>query len=299
MKYLNYLKMINKIILLGIAMLSIGLKESSGQDKGIIVGLNAYVYKSNLYNKADFKADDNYMKYIRSYGRSYGFELGYQLNPQWQIAIEPNFASMNQGYEGLEYYQFSEPQIKREISTKLNYFKLPITLSRYFGTKKLKLQSHIGCTIWRLRSYTDEYKVANLPGNEVKFVQTIDDKSYHYEIPNSLYKSDIVLSENLYTNIALGIHGGLGASYNFTQKIQAFANIRIEYSFSGIENKDSLEIVEATPSSLKGRKLAPFGSSTVKYFDSDYTAPDPNAERLPTHLFNMGICIGFRYLIRQ
>ena len=291
--------MINKFILLGLAMLSISLKESYGQDKGILVGLNAYGYKSNLYNKADLKADDDYMKYIRSYERSYGLELGYQLNSQWQVEIEPNFASVSQGYEGLVYYQFSDPQVKREISTKLNYFKLPITLCRSFGTKKLKIQGQLGLTFWRLRNYTDVYKVTFLEDDRIEFVRAINNLDYTYEIPNSTVKRESVLAENIYNNFTLGLHGGLGVAYYFTPKIQAYANFRVEYTLSGIENKDSIEVVKANYFLQDGAKVAPFGSSTVKYFDSYFTSANPNAERLPTHIFNMGICVGIRYLIRQ
>lgn len=276
--------------------------QLNAQVKGILVGVNAFGYKSNLFNKGDANANKDYMKYIRSYAASYGIELGYQFNQQLQLYVEPSLSKEEQKYTGKIIFQSTGEQIKRrDITSSLNYIKVPITLSKAWGEGKLKLTTQIGAIYWHLHSYQDKYTRTNIVTNKIEYGRYFDGTNYSWEYPNMPLKKTGVVSEDIYKKTTFGLHGGAGLVYNFSTKLQVYGSVRTEYSISGIENTDSLTIVstDASSADIMGKKVAPYSGSDVKYFGQEDTTPNPLAIRSATHIFNLGLQIGFRFLIRQ
>ncbi len=287
-----------------IAFLALALcAKNNLAQTGIVVGINGFGYKSNLYNKYDLDATKNkpnVLSYIRSYGTSFGLEVGYQLKNQIIISIEPQISKINQKYKGVA--EFDNPLVNywnSNLNTSLKFIKIPITLTKLFGTSKIKLLSSVGLDYWKLNSYSETYSKTSPNHNANTFEKIIKNNSFEMTGSNFSSKGNATMSDYIYQKTIFGAHAGIGASYSLSNKFQIYTKINVEYTFGNIENKDSIDFkADNTQSYWLNGKAALFAGSDIKYFAKEYSDPVTN-ERSNTHIFNLGLMIGIRFIIPQ
>jgi hypothetical protein len=267
------------------------------QNKGFVVGALGGAAKTNLYNKNDEKAEDIYIRYVRSYGSSFGIELGYNWASNWMLSLQPQWASVNQKYAGNgRAFGTNTILFERTINTQLAYYKLPIVVTKRFGQRRLKFMCSAGVSFWSLKTYKDQYKkVLNNGTTSGEFTYT--DNSYSYNF-GQLFTADCTLAEKIYKQNLIGAQLGLGFDYEISKKIQIFAQLKTEYTLFDMENKDSIavtSIISGNPY-YAGKKISAFRDSEVKYFEQTNSPVNVNAKHGDTKIFNLGFVVGARFI---
>jgi len=263
---------------------------------GIVVGINGFGYKSNLYNHYDFKADKS-LDYVRSYGTSFGVEIGYQLEKAYIISINPKTSKVNQDYIGKSLDAFGD-EYKTTINSNLSYLSIPLTLQKTYGEGKLKFNLSGGIQYWKLLKYREFYSRDYTSEPQYGFTRIIEKDQYEFykNITASNPHAKATMNKYLYKKNNFGLNVGAGTSFPITNNFQVYVKLNAEYSLFDIEYKDTimLKANDIGSSWLTGSFL-PLGIAQ-KYTPVSNLNAD---KRENTHIFNLGLMLGLRFIIPQ
>jgi hypothetical protein len=280
-----------------IAILALGLfTKNSIAQTGIVVGINGFGYKSNLYNQLDKKADAR-LDYVKSYGSSYGIEVGWQFNKTLGFTINPKISKVNQDYMGdAEDFQ---GKYKSTIETNLKYISIPLVIHGNFGNSKLKLTTSVGIQYSSLKKYKDYFKkeyASFQSENNINRIISNNNFDFNYIYNFESINVIAITDKFIYKKNVFGLNAGLGVLYDINKTIQVYSKINSEYSLFDVENKEGLDLKITKGTNVFGNKKYEAHSLPIKYtLGSDPTI----IERENTHIFNLGLILGLRFIISQ
>jgi hypothetical protein len=279
------------MLLLGYCLVSVGSAFAQLEQYGPFVGGNAFVYKSNLFNASDLQAD-SVQKYKLTLGFSGGFDFGYRFENGVSVHSGISFGTSNQNYTGND--SIVGNVVEMTASSKLGFVKIPIMVSMQTRNEKplklfYSLGLYYGFNTGFSETYTFDYKYND---NIRDFTTTIKDKTVDTKYKNDTSIYNFELSDRPYKKHAWGAILGFGASKRMNDKLEGFAQLRIEYQISSVENTDEMVIIP-NPGSKGESGVTRVWGNYAKYMHNAKS----NYNRPATHPFNLGITFGLRYFL--
>nr|MBP6316331.1 hypothetical protein [Chitinophagaceae bacterium] len=257
----------------------------SAQVYGPFYGVNLYVYKSNLFNSDDFRAD-SFQKYTFTPGFAGNFEYGYLSESGFSVATGLHFGTNNQNYKGSDpYYMYT-----MTANTKMSFLKIPLIFGMQKVTdKKLKLLYTLGFYYAYNTGYSDKIVLDYTNANIKNTQQTIKKEVETNTIVGDTFKSVYTMDKRPYARHGLGATAGLGITYRLKQKMDFVAQFKGEFQITNAENTAEFRYTPVQPTPGLPSNRHTYGNY-AKYMVNTKS----NYNRAGTHPFNIGLTLGIR-----
>lgn len=262
---------------------------ASAQLYGKYWGANLNIYKSNLFNADDVRAD-SFQKYKMTPGVGGSIEYGYLYENGISYSFGLQFGTNNQSYVG---NAITGSKLTMEAKTKLSYLKIPFTVTiQHINDKKTKFLYSIGAFYSYNLAYSDIRTFSYSDGSIKPYEMTIKKEVLTANIVGDTAKATYDIKDRPYHRHGIGASAGIGFSRLVKEKVELITQLKGEFQISNAENTDE-------------NTLTPTGA-TSGYPQADYVygnyakymyAPGKNENRAATHPFTIGLTIGLRFYL--
>lgn len=254
------------------------------------LGPSINIFKSNLYNSSDSKADDR-LNYKMTFGYAYGIELGFRFENNINASIEILNSKSGQNYTGSQKNSTSINGYNLSAKTNLNNFYIPVIIEYCTSSsKKIDLGYGAGVYYSYLTNYKDEYTKIYIDKPSASFHIKTENDTYNFNNVGSSFTATAKMDSYEYRRNNFGILARIGFDYHLTDRFEFLFRVNSSYSLSDIENKEKINIQPDANSQFIVGPYAPFSQIEFKYTTG-------TSSRLATHQFNLGTEFTIRYFL--
>ncbi|MEZ5047729.1 MAG: hypothetical protein R2831_12145 [Chitinophagaceae bacterium] len=279
-----------KILLVLLVVLSTYFIQAQDNLYGTFYGIQAQVYKSNLFNSDDLRTD-SFQTYSFTPGFGLQLEYGYLYESGFSISGGLQIATNSQKYKGTHSFYLYD----LNATTTMTLIKIPLIMSKQaINEKKMKFIYSWGFYLGFNAGTKDHVTWDFKDPKAIDYEIDITKNTYTAGYVGDSVKSTWDLKKSPYRSMGFGALGAIGATYRIGKKTDFIAQARGDFMLSNIERTDEIEY---TPTG----KTAQFEKSKLDHPFGNYakwmTSGNLNHNRSATHPFTLGLTLGIRHYI--